>query len=295
MSTRLAIPYGEGNLEAEVPEDSLLGVVELRDMEALPDPQGEIRRALDNPLNCDKINRIVRKGDKVAIAVPDIYHRGAYSTIALSTILNELHSLGVSREDITIIDAVGAHRPNTPEEFQSIVGRDVSQRYRVVNHDARDTASLVDLGKSKLGDPVVINRHVVESDLFIGISELTPSPSAGYSGGSKMVAVGCASVETISHTHSLSIYWHPNSRCGVYVDNPFRDHLNAITRRAEGESKNGKFFFVNVVVNGKGEVLGANAGDVIDSHLKGCKLADQQWKFPVSRAGHSDSWGRAPS
>ena len=280
----VSIPYGQGKIEAKIPESNLLAVVELSDSKALLDPEKAIRTAVDNPVNCDKISQIARKGDKIAIAIPDVFHKGSYSALTLRVILSELHSLGVRREDITIIDAIGVHRPNTPQEFQAIVGREINERYTVVNHDARDKDSLVDLGRSRLGDPVIVNRHVAESDLFIGIADLTPVPTAGYSGGSKMVAVGCASVETICHTHSTSIYWHPKSRCGVYVDNPFRDHLDAITRKAEAESKSRKFFFVNVVVNGKGEVIEANAGDVIDSYLKGCTLADRQWKFPLREA-----------
>ena len=280
----VSIPYGQGKIEAHIPKSNLQAVVELRDLEALSHPENAIRAAIDNPINCDKISQMAGKGDKIAIAVPDIFHKGAYSALTLAIILSELHSLGVRREDITIIDAIGVHRPNTPEEFEAIVGREICEKYRVVNHDGRDKNNLVDLGRSKLGDPVIMNRLVAESDLFIGIADLTPVPTAGYSGGSKMIGVGCASLETISYTHSLSIYWHPKSRCGVYVDNPFRDHLDAITRRAESESKSGKLFFVNVVVNGKGEVIGANAGDVIDSYLKGCTLADRQWKFPLREA-----------
>ena len=41
-----------------------------------------------------------------------------------------------------IVNGTGSHRANTPDELVSMVGRDVLERYRVVNHVAHDPATL---------------------------------------------------------------------------------------------------------------------------------------------------------
>jgi nickel-dependent lactate racemase len=139
------------------------------------------------------------------------------------------------------------------------------------------------VGESKLGDPVYINKLVMDADLCIAISEIASVPTAGYTGGSKMISVGCAGAQTIYHTHSLSIYYHPTSRCGKYVGNVFREHLDAILQKAESESKSGKFFLVNIIPNSRDMMVGVCAGDFIKSYLKACTIADQQWKVPIPR------------
>ena len=68
-----------------------------------------------------------------------------------------------------------------------MLGDASSRTWRVVDHDARDRASLVDLGM--VGDvPVLLNREWVEADLRITTGFVEPHFFAGFSGGPKMVA-----------------------------------------------------------------------------------------------------------
>ena len=58
-----------------------------------------------------------------------------------------------------------------------------------------------DLGVTSLGAPVRIVRRVQEADLVITAGVVEPHLYAGFSGGVKGVAIGCAGRETIAWTH----------------------------------------------------------------------------------------------
>ena len=276
------LPYGKDKILFRFPEENLLTVVKPKDLPPLPDPEKAVKDAIDNPINSERLSDLVKKNFKITIVMPDIVHKCFANKLALHVILKELNLLGVEKDNITIINAIGLHRVNSREEMELMYGKDVLENYRVICHNAKDKNSLVNLGESEFGDPVSINRLVIEADLCIGISDVGSVPVC-YSGGSKMISVGCASVETIASTHCLSIYYNERSKCGVYIGNPFKEHLDAILRKAESSSKSGKFFLVNTVFNSKDEVVGVTAGDFIDSHLECCKIADKQWKIPVPK------------
>ena len=72
-----------------------------------------------------------------------------------------LDELGVPDEDVVILVATGTHRGNTDEEIRAMLGDELVERVRVVNHDARDKATLTFLGEHGDGVPVWINREWV--------------------------------------------------------------------------------------------------------------------------------------
>ena len=45
-----------------------------------------------------------------------------------------------------------------------MVGDDVASRYRIVNHDSHDPETMVEVGASPDGEPVLMNREYVEAD-----------------------------------------------------------------------------------------------------------------------------------
>ncbi len=71
-----------------------------------------------------------------------------------------LDELGVPDDDVVILVATGTHRGNTDEEIRAMLGDEIVERVRVVNHDARDKATLTFLGEHGNGVPVWINRLV---------------------------------------------------------------------------------------------------------------------------------------
>ena len=78
-------------------------------------------------------------GRPIAISVCDIT-RAQPRQEMLEALFAEMPD--IPAEDITILIATGTHRTNTPAELENMLGADIARRYRVINHDSRDRASL---------------------------------------------------------------------------------------------------------------------------------------------------------
>ena len=90
---------------------------------------------------------------------------------------------------------------------------------RVINHDARDDSSLVDLGESGNGVPTRLCRHWLEADLRITTGFVEPHFFAGFSGGPKMVAPGLAGLDTVLTLHDAARVGDPHSTWGIIDEN----------------------------------------------------------------------------
>src|SRR4029077_11576010 len=66
---------------------------------------------------------------------------------------------GVPRENITLLNGLGTHRPNTPEELARLLGSQVVRDYKVLNHEPENPEALIPLGTTSDGTPALINRH----------------------------------------------------------------------------------------------------------------------------------------
>jgi nickel-dependent lactate racemase len=284
ISEKVRLPYGTGEIQADLPRSNLIGVAESKDLPALAKPDEAIVEALEHPLNSRRLADIAKKGSKVVIATSDIMRPGNYRRLILPHVLNQLRTSGVRERDITILDAVGSHQMNTKEDWVSLYGDNIFGKYKVINNNCRDTASSVDLGKSDLGDSVVVNRLLVESDLCVGVGAVQAAcPTCGYDGGIKIFAIGAASIQTVFETHRAKNYWHPTARSGVVTGNKFREHIESVGEKILKECK-ADFFTIDAVTNIRTEMIGVFAGDAAEVYKKGCVLADRQWKVRVPRA-----------
>ncbi|UUZ58408.1 nickel-dependent lactate racemase [Nocardioides sp. B-3] len=208
---QVEIEYGDGHLTVEVPDDSVVVAADRTDHEPPPltDPVAATRAALDAPLGCAPITGLVRPGQRVTIAFPDRVKGGAHETahrrVVLPQLLDDPEQAGVAPEDIRLVCAIGLHRKNRWDEFEAYLGAETMARLpraNIVNHDAEDPDEMVDLGVSALGDPVQVNRAVIESDLAIMIGHTAGNPYGGFSGGYKMPATGLTSWRSIASHHA---------------------------------------------------------------------------------------------
>ena len=72
-------------------------------------------------------------------------------------LLETLARAGLPPEQVTILVATGLHRGNTEAELAEMLGPQVmASGCRIVNHEARDSASHVDLGQTPRGLPVLV-------------------------------------------------------------------------------------------------------------------------------------------
>jgi len=200
---RVDLPFGDGTVSVEVPEDARVLRPSDPPLEPLPDFRQALRDALLHPLGLPPLPDLVRPGSTVFIAFDDIT-QGARGTIrgdALETVMEVLRSAGVREEDIQVRVANALHRKSTREELARVgLGDALVRRLgdRLACHDAEDPENLVYLGRTPNGYEVEVHRGVVESDLTVYIN---CGYQMGFNGGWKSVCVGLSTWRSIRWTH----------------------------------------------------------------------------------------------
>jgi len=204
MARGIQLCYGAGSLEFCLPGANLAGVYAPRPVAGCADGPAEIARALAHPLDTPLLSEIVSPGETAVVLVDD-HTRTTPAAQILPPVLDALRAGGVREEDVTILITHGTHRQSREEEVRQKVGEGVYGRFCIIQHRCTDEEEQVYLGLTRRGTPVWVNRRVVEADRCIGIGHVGPSPYAGYSGGSKLIVPGVASLDTINANHSLRV------------------------------------------------------------------------------------------
>ena len=78
--------------------------------------------------------RLTTKARTVALVISD-YSRPTGTQVYTSILIKQLLELGIEREHITIVIALGLHRPATSAEIIDLIGAELFASIRVENHD----------------------------------------------------------------------------------------------------------------------------------------------------------------
>ena len=259
---RIHLQYGHDGLDVDLTGD--VTVLEPRYVEGLPDEHAAFVAAAGRPIGSPPLATIARRGDRVAIVIPDLT-RPLPSDRLLPWVLDQLHD--VPAADIVIINGTGSHRANTPAELRAMVGASVLERVRVVNHDAHDPATLAPAGTGLDGLPVFLNREYVEADTRIVLGFIEPHFMAGFSGGCKGVFPGIADIDAIMRYHNAEMIGHPRTTWGVIEGNPTQRRIRHDGMLVPVD------FCVNVTLNRQRAITRFFCGDVIAAHDEGCRYS----------------------
>lgn len=257
------LAYGRGYLE--VPQHPGSTVVLPHDDAPLADPAAAIREAVRSPLGAPALRDIVSDGDHVVISVCD-GTRAQPRAEVLPVLLGEIDSAAADVR-VTVLIATGTHRGNTDAELLEMLGAQVLSRCEVVNHDARDASSLVDLGVVGDGVPLRLNRIWVEADVRITSGFVEPHFFAGFSGGPKMVAPGLAGLGTVMVLHDARRIGDELATWGEVRDNPVHRDIRAAAAAAPPH------LAVDVLMDGEKRITHVVAGALDDMHDVACDLA----------------------
>lgn len=253
---RVEFPYGSGTLAVELPAATT--VLAPADLVGTADPVGTVARAVAHPVAGAPLSDLVRLGMRVAIAVCDGTRPQPRETV-LSGIFRALGEQ-LADSDVTVLVATGSHRANTSDELLEMFGAELCARLSIINHDARDEHSLVDMGTMGAGVPVKLNRHWVEADVRITTGFVEPHFFAGFSGGPKLVAPGLAGIDTILRLHDFARIASADATWGSIENNPVQDDVRAIA------AATGVDFACDVLLNRRHEVVSAFAGELFAMH-----------------------------
>lgn len=200
----------------------------------------------------EQLDAVVREGlsgvevtDRdVALLVPD-----GTRSCPLPLLVRTVHRhLGTARS-VTAVIALGTHSYMERHEIDRLFGvggpgqpEDLAEGYpglQVVNHEWADPDMLVSVGhipaeriaelsQGRLSEEadIVINRHVVESDIAIVIGPVFPHEVVGISGGNKYFIPGVSSAEFIDMTHWVGALITSSEIIGTTGITPVRAMIN---------------------------------------------------------------------
>ena len=262
MKTNLL--YGKDGLTVELPENTLS--IEPKNLPKLKDVNESILEALRNPIGMESLRKSVKSTDIVSIVISDIT-RPTPNEILVPLLIEELNH--VPLENFVIINGTGTHRDQTRDEFVQMLGEWIVDNIRIVNNHCHDKDTLVNLGKSKFGCDVYLNKEYVESDFRIVTGFIEPHFFAGFSGGPKGIMPGIAGIDTIMTFHNARMIGDPLSTWGNMENNP----LQEMTREVNGMCQ--PDFMLNVTLNREKEITEVFAGELFKAHEKGCAFAKE--------------------
>jgi nickel-dependent lactate racemase len=220
---------------------------------AIHDLERRLQDLLAKPIGSPPLAAVAHGARTVSIAIPDA-SRPCPTPLLLPALVEHLNRGGVADGQITVVVACGLHRLTTTDEKAALVGPRLAARIHVQDAQGQQP-DLLDLGKTGDGCPIVLNSSVANADLVVSLGVVEPHLYAGFSGGLKTVAIGCAGEPTIAWTHDAVFLDRPEIRVGRLDDSPFRLALAGIAARTRLR------FAVNVVVDDEGRVAGLTAGD----------------------------------
>jgi nickel-dependent lactate racemase len=255
--------YGTGKLKFKISDKVQVETISPTYTTPLPNPNTALKQALQRPTGSVALSGRAKAGDRVGIIFNDITRATPNATI-ITAILEELSH--ISRENITLYNALGTHRPNTDAELRSILSPELVDNFRIVQNNSFDQETQVYRGKTKRGHPIWLNKDLLENDLLLLTGFIEPHLFAGFSGGCKAVMPGMAGLWTIMHNHGFDMVGDPNAIWGEMEKNPLQQEIREIVAALPNT------FLVNVAMNGDQEITGVFAGDLIQAHEKGIEF-----------------------
>jgi len=271
----MKLKYGKGEVSLPIQDENIIKILNLKEQRFLSNPEDRLKHLLKNPIGCPSLRELIfqKKAGKILIIVNDITRPTPYEVI-LPPLLDELHQIGIKKENITFIIATGIHRSNSQEEIKEMFGKDIFFNYKFINHNC-DDPHLKDLGKLKSGNKLWVDPIVSDIDFIITTGVIVPHYFAGFSGGRKSILPGICGRKTIEANHAQMV--HHDARAGNLKGNPVHQEMQ------EAAEKVGVDFNINVVTNERHEIIEIVAGELYKSWLRGVEVCKKIYLCPIEK------------
>jgi nickel-dependent lactate racemase len=266
------LKYGRRGLRIDLPESA--DVLKTRFQPGIPDEVQAIQQALREPISSPPLTSLIKPGDRVTVVHTDIT-RATPNDRILPVLLDELLGAGIEPGDISLLNGLGTHREQTDAELRQMLGDQIVDGYRCLQHDCNDNSNLVSLGETSRGNPVRINQVYLESDVRILTGFIEPHFFAGFSGGPKAILPSLAGKESVYSNHGLEMIAHPQAAWGITLGNPIWEEMREVAL------KTNPTFLLNVALNTSQEITAVFAGDMLAAHALGCEYVRQNAMLAV--------------
>ena len=289
---KLDFEYGHGMMSANLPDDTDVFVPgeTVPDPECLPQDMESLvaatRESVRNPIGMPPLSELAHKGSTVTIVIPDIVKGGCQPTshrkVSIKVILEELYAAGVEKKDILLIFSHGIHQRATVPEARQILGDELFNEFyytgQITSHDSEDYEHLVDLGCTKRGDRVIMNKYVYDSDVSILIGHTQGNPYGGYSGGYKHCSTGITHWRSIA-THHVPDVMHREDFTPVSGHSLMRTKFDEIGMHME-KRMGKKFFCCDAVLDTYSRQIAVFSGYAKEMMPASWKIADKRTYVP---------------
>ena len=182
-----------------------------------------VEKALDDPIGQPPLREKIRKlvaekerpkilmaFDDVSIPLPPMRSPDVRQII-LEQAERRCVEEGVDERDIQFVCSVALHRFIRDDEFKHVCGEKLFAKYhpkgRMTNYNAVDMEHSVDIGKTEVGEKVVVSKAFAEADLMVYANVNYVAMDGGY----KSYATGLAHYETLDQNHDAETLRKTNS------------------------------------------------------------------------------------
>ena len=269
MPVPLTLPWGHETIALSLPDSwHIAATLKPAALSGAPDPKAAAEAALQSPVGLPRLCELVRPGIRIALVIDDISRPTPVSLI-FPAILAELQAGGATPSQVTVVPAIGLHRPLSDAEVYARLGPAATPQIRIENPDCDDPATQANLGFTSRGSPVLLNKTVATADLVISIGCIEPHIIASFGGGYKNLFPGVAGRAMIAHNHSLNCTPGTFNNVGQPIEaNPMRLDLEEA-----GAMLKPPVFVVNAVLNSALQVVQVVAGHPVQAHRAGARIS----------------------
>src|SRR4051794_23009495 len=114
---KVDLAYGHGNLQLDLPDEHTTVIAPSHNPGVL-DEKAAVMLALQNPIGAKPLREWIKPTDKICIAFTDIT-RATPNERIIPWLLEYLREF--PRENITLLNQLGTHRPNTKAELEKLL------------------------------------------------------------------------------------------------------------------------------------------------------------------------------
>lgn len=214
------------------------------------------------------------KGKKEVCILFDDTSRPTRTYEILPSLLDLFQQCGTRDEQVRFICALGTHAPLNNTAFRKKLGNEVMERFPVYNHNPYEHCEQI--GRTKQGTPVIVNKEYLSCDLRIGIGALIPHSFCGFGGGYKIVMPAVSHIDAIEYHHGtlLKKYWDTCYGMGKYQNNPLLEDIKEYGGIA------GLDAVVNVMINTGAFATDVYAGNPDGLYREMTERAAQHYRTP---------------
>ena len=264
----IQVPYGREHIAVDIDEKNVSQIVHPNPVE-IGDEKTIVQHALSHPVNSEIFDQFIANAENLLFIVND-----ATRPTPTAKIINIIYDK-IKNKNIKFIVATGIHRAPTDEEYKQIFGAYYEIfKDRIYAHDSKNEGLLFNLGKSKFGTEIKINKMVSAAHKIVIITSVEPHYFAGYTGGRKSIMPGIAGYTTIEQNHKYAL--SPGAQALALEGNPVHEDMEDIVARLNKE-----IFSVQIVLDRNQNTYAVTAGNLKSSFNAAVKKANEVFAVKV--------------